>query len=115
VGVFFEASVPNVPAQEYTVMLDHGCNPPDPYLATGTAAVIIVQNVYLYERAPVMDEHVAVRVVGNSARLIAGALPAYAEARLAASAPAPFCGGQATASADPLPDWRHRTLPTPGT
>jgi hypothetical protein len=95
VGVFFEASVPNVPAKEYTVMLDHGCNPPDPYLdpRAGTAAVVIVQNVYPSEREPGMDEHVAVRVVGKSARIIAGALPAYAETRLAAMAPAPFCGG----------------------
>jgi hypothetical protein len=94
VGVFFEASVPSVAAKEYTVMLDHGCNPPDPYLdpRAGTAGIIIVQNVYPFEREPAMDEHVAVRVVNNSARIIAGALPDYAEARLAATTPAPLCG-----------------------
>jgi hypothetical protein len=104
VNVFFEASVPNVPAKEYTVMLDHGCNPPDPYLNTGTAAIILVQNVYPFEREPAMDEHVAVRVVNNSARIIAGALPGYAEARLAATTPAPLCGpgGSYAYAGDPV-------------
>ena len=90
VNVFFEASVPNVPANEYTVMLDHGTNPPDPYLNTGTAAVIIVQNVYPGEQVPEVGTHVAVRVVGNSARIIANALPPGVEARLAATAPMPI-------------------------
>lgn len=89
--LFFEASIPNVPATEYTVMLDRGSNPPDPYLdpRERAAAIIIVQNVYPFERAPQLNEHVAVRVVGNSARIIADALPLDVELRLAAAAPMP--------------------------
>ena len=73
-------------------MLDHGTNPPDPFLdpRAGTAAIIVVQNVYPYEQAPSMGDHVAVRVVGNSARIIANALPPEAAARLAATAPMPL-------------------------
>jgi hypothetical protein len=102
--VFFEASIPNVPASEYTVMLDRGSNPPDPYLdpRERTAAIIIVQNVYPFERAPQLNEHVAVRVVGNSARIIADALPPDVELRLAAAAPMPVpLSGQSVSSPPP--------------
>jgi hypothetical protein len=114
-NVFFEASIPNVPAKEYTVMLDRGSNPPDPYLdpRSGNAAIIIVQNVYPFEREPVMDEHVAVRVVGNSARIIADALPAYAKARLAATAPmpVPLAPPPAVYQAPLTRDWRSWDVP----
>ena len=76
-NIFFEASIPNVQALEYTVMLDRGSSPPDPYLdpREPTAPIIVVQNVYPFETAPQLNDHVAVRVVGKSARVIAGALP----------------------------------------
>jgi hypothetical protein len=114
VGVFFEASVPNVPAKEYTVMLDRGSNPPDPYLdpRASTAAVIVVQNVYPFEREPILNEHVAIRIVNNSARIIADALPPYAEARLAATAPMPVpLSAPAVYHAPSGRDWRSSVVP----
>jgi hypothetical protein len=92
VGVFFETSVPNVPANEYTVMLEHGTNPPDPYIdpRSGTGAILVVQNVYPFEEQPQLGQRVAVRVVGNSARIIANALPPEAAARLATASPMPI-------------------------
>ncbi len=52
VDVLAEASVPNFPAVEYTVMLDNGTNPPDPFLAPQerAAAVVVVQNLYPTDR-----------------------------------------------------------------
>jgi hypothetical protein len=103
-----------VPAKEYTVMLDLGSNPPDPYLdpRAGTAAILIVQNVYPFEREPMIDEHVAVRVVGNSAHIIADALPLYAAARLAAAAPMPVPLSPPAAAYRPSParDWRSKDV-----
>ena len=91
VGVFFEASVPNVPAIEYTVMLDNGTNPPDPYLARQQQTpIIVVQNVYPFEEpGPALGSRVAVRVVNNSARVIAAPAPPFPQQLLAAVAPMP--------------------------
>jgi len=38
-------------------MLDNGTNPLDPYVnpQSHTAAIIVVQNVYLFEREPQLD------------------------------------------------------------
>lgn len=90
--VFVEASVLNVPATEFTVMFDHRLQPPDPYLdpRAETAAIIIVQNVYPFEEQPTLNGHVAVRVVDNAARVIAGPLLPYAERLLAAAGPMPI-------------------------
>jgi hypothetical protein len=91
--VFLEASIPNVPATEYTVMLDNGTSPPDPYLnpQAHTAAIIVVQNVYPFEEpGPVPLSRVAVRVVGNSARVIAAPPPPFPQQLLAAVAPMPI-------------------------
>jgi outer membrane lipoprotein SlyB len=104
--LFLEAAIPNVPATEYTVMLDQGSTPPDP-----KSAIIIVQNVYPFERAPTLNEHVAVRAVGNSARVIADALPSDVEPRLAAG-PMPIpLSGPAVAYAPPLPEGHVELFP----
>jgi outer membrane lipoprotein SlyB len=112
VGVFFEASIPNVPAKEYTVMLDHGINPADPYLnpRSHTGAIIVVQNVYPFEGEPGVNTRVAVRVVGNSARVIANPLPPFAEALLAAAAPmpVPLQGPPAAAPPPPVESYGYR-------
>src|SRR5271166_4144045 len=70
VDVLVEASVPNLPAIEYTVMLDHGTYPPDPYLdpREPTAAVVVVQNQYPADAPLQINNHVVVRVVGKSGR-----------------------------------------------
>ena len=80
---------------------------PDPHLdrRAGTAAIIVVQNVYPFEQAPEMGQRVAVRVVGNSARIIANALPPEAAARLAATSPMPIPlsgGGPYAYAGDPV-------------
>jgi hypothetical protein len=106
--LFLEAAIPNVPAKEFTVMLDHGSNPPDP-----AAAIIIVQNVYPFEREPALNEHVAVRVVGNSARVIADALPPDVERRLTLTGgpmPIPLSGPE-VAYAPPLPKGHVELFP----
>jgi hypothetical protein len=104
--LFLEAAIPNVPAKEFTVMLDHGSDPPDP-----AAAIIIVQNVYPFEREPALNDHVAVRVVGNSARVIADALPPDVERRLAGG-PMPIpLSGPAVAYLPPLPQGRVELFP----
>ncbi len=92
VGVFFEVSIPNVPAVEYTVMLDNGTNPPDPYIPRQQKTpIIVVQNVYPDEQpGPAPPNRVVVRVVGNSARVIAAPPPPFPQGLLAAAAPMPI-------------------------
>jgi hypothetical protein len=80
VALLAAGTVPNLPATEFTVCLNGGTDPPDPYLPPGPAAVIVVQNDYpdrydlpngypndldMAPGAPVM-----VRVVGNSGRVM---------------------------------------------
>jgi hypothetical protein len=94
-------------------MLDRGTNPPDPYLDPrgGTAAIVVVQNVYPFEREPAMNEHVAVRVIGNSARVIADALPPEVAPRLAGG-PMPLpLAGSAVAYASPAPEGQVELFP----
>jgi hypothetical protein len=102
------ASAPNLPATEYTVMPDYGTNPPDPYVhAPGAAAVIVVQNDHQGDPPMRLGDHVVVRVVGNSGRVMANPLPPAIAARLAAGPlPVPLGSGSAIASAfvPPLPD-----------
>jgi hypothetical protein len=88
------ASAPNLPATEYTVLLDRGTNPPDPYTADPrAAAVIVVQNDNPGEPPLNWYAHVIVRVVGNSARVMANWLPPAIENRLAAGPlPVPLQG-----------------------
>jgi hypothetical protein len=75
VDVLFEGSVPNLPAIEYTVMLNTGTYPPDTFVADPRrAAVIVVQNEYP-DRYPsdvgmAAGEDVVVRVVGHSGRVM---------------------------------------------
>jgi len=105
VGVFFEASVPNLPATEYTVMLGHGTDSPDPYLdpRQHRTPIIVVQNVYPSETPPALGQRVAVRVVNNSARVIANPLPPEAAALLAAAGPMPVPPQGPPAAAPPPP------------
>jgi hypothetical protein len=102
------ASAPNLPATEYTVMPDYGTNPPDPYVhVPGAAAVIVVQNDHQGDLPMRLGDHVVVRVVGNSGRVMANPLPPAIAARLAAGPlPVPLDSGPAIASAfaPPLPD-----------
>ncbi len=78
-------TVPSLPAVEYTVMPDWGTNPPDPYVhAPGAAAVIVVQNVQPGDPPMALGQHVVVRVVGKSGRVMADPLLPWASARLAA-------------------------------
>jgi hypothetical protein len=90
--VFLEASIPNVLAKEYTVMLDNGIDPPNRFLNSRqrAAPIIVVQNVYPSEEpGPALWGPVAVRVVGNSARVIAAPPPPFPQQLLAAVAPMP--------------------------
>jgi hypothetical protein len=76
VDIIPSGSAPNVEANEYTVMLNTGTNPPDPFLSPRDprAAVIVVQNELpdRYPRDVGMQpgEDVVVRVVGNSGRVM---------------------------------------------
>jgi hypothetical protein len=74
-------TIPSLPATEYTVCLNRGTDPPDPYLPPGApAAVVVVQNDYpdRYDytngRQNDLDmqpgTQVVVRVVGNSGRVM---------------------------------------------
>jgi hypothetical protein len=84
--VFVGASAPNLPAIEYTVMLDNGTSPPDRYLAPGErkAAVIVVQNEFPTDQPLRVGDHVVVRVVGRSGRVMADPLTPGVERQLAA-------------------------------
>lgn len=73
--VFVEASVPHLPAIEYTVLLDYGTSPPDFNLAGGggRGAIIVVQNEPT-DHVLQKNQRVVVRVVGGSARVMANPL-----------------------------------------
>lgn len=76
-GVFAEALLPNLPAVEYTVILEANTFPPDPFLKPDQLpAVIVVQNepgAILPVNTPVF-----VRVAGGSGRVTAMAsLPQF--------------------------------------
>ncbi|MGH7091904.1 MAG: hypothetical protein ACREFB_00030, partial [Stellaceae bacterium] len=63
--VYADAAVPNVPAFEYTVLLDKKISPPDPYLSsTQSPAIIVVQNYYPGDFPLAAGYRVFVRVVG---------------------------------------------------
>jgi hypothetical protein len=118
VDVLVGGSVPNLPATEYTVMLNTGTNPPDPFLDSSqrTAAIIVVQND-LPERYPTdfgmqKGEPVVVRVVGRSGRVMRNPLTPNATAHLAAVAPMPVpLAGAAVAYAAPAPQGRVELFP----
>lgn len=100
-------------------MPDYGTNPPDPYVGVpGAAAVIVVQNDHEGDAPMHLGQHVVVRVVGKSGRVMADPLlPQYAALLAAGPLPIPLpcppsvtdCspyGGYplpATAVAPPLP------------
>jgi hypothetical protein len=73
----------------------------------GAAAVIVVQNDFPNDPPMRLGDHVVVRVVGKSGRVMANPLPPAIAARLAAGPlPVPLGSGPAIASAfaPPLPD-----------
>jgi hypothetical protein len=90
-NVFAEAAVPDVPAYEYTVLLDKKTNPPDPYLdATQRPAIIIVQNRYATDIPLAINDRAFVRVVGNVAHVMrADTIPPAVE-RLVSAGPLPI-------------------------
>ncbi|HVC50652.1 MAG TPA: hypothetical protein VND87_01385 [Stellaceae bacterium] len=75
--VFADAAVPNVPAIEYTVLLDKKTYPPDPYLNPAQSpAIIVVQNYYPDDLPLAVGYRAFVRVVGNTAHVMrADSLP----------------------------------------
>jgi hypothetical protein len=77
-GVFAEALLPNLPAIEYTVIVEANTFPPDPFLKPDQLpAVIVVQNEYPGAVLPV-NTPVFVRVAGGSGRVTAAAsLPQF--------------------------------------
>jgi hypothetical protein len=102
-------SVPNIEANEYTVMLNTGTNPPDPYLnqRERMAAVIVVQNE-LADRYPNdvgmrAGENVVVRVVGRSGRVMRDPFAPSLVAEAPPGAPAPLGVGALPGG---VPDWR---------
>jgi len=118
VDVLIGGSVPNLPANEYTVMLHTGTNPPDPFVdpRERMAAIIVVQNE-LADRYPAdvglqKGEEVVVRVVGNSGRVMRNPLSQTARAHLAAVAPMPVpLGGAPLAYAPPALQGRIELVP----
>ncbi len=90
-NVLTEAAVPDVPAYEYTVLLDKKTNPPDPYLdATQRPAIIIVQNRYATDIPLAINDRAFVRVVGNVAHIMrADTIPPAVE-RLVSAGPLPI-------------------------
>jgi len=72
--------------------------------------IVVVQNVYPSETPPALGQRVAVRVVNNSARVIANPLPPEAEALLAAAGPmpVPLQGAPAVASLPPVESYGYR-------
>jgi hypothetical protein len=81
IDFYVEGRVPNLPATEYTVELNNGTYPHDPYLpiTERRAAIIVVQNQDPNNSGPPLVNPVAVRVVGRSARVMndtAGVCPA---------------------------------------
>jgi hypothetical protein len=76
VDIIPSGSAPNMEANEYTVMLNTGTSPPDPFLSQRDprAAVIVLQNE-LPDRYPrdvgmQAGENVVVRVVGSTGRVM---------------------------------------------
>jgi hypothetical protein len=105
VNVFAEAAVPDVPAGEYTVLLDKKTNPPDPYLEyTQRPAIIIVQNRYPTDLPLTVNDRVFVRVVGSVAHVMrADTLPPSAE-RIVSAGPLPVpLGYQSPPQEPPCP------------
>jgi len=82
--------VPNLPAVEYTVMLDKETLPPDPYLDPGQrTSVIVVQNEQIQDEGIATGSRAIIRVVGNeregySARVMRADTLAAAEANVSA-------------------------------
>jgi hypothetical protein len=71
-----------------------------------------VQNVYPFEPTPVLGQQVAVRVVGNSARVIANPLPGATPGELqllaaAAPMPVPLQGAPAVAAPPPVQSYGY--------
>jgi hypothetical protein len=91
VNVFAEAAVPDVPADEYTVLLDKKTNPPDPYLdPTQRPAIIVVQNRYATDLPLAVNDRAFVRVVGRVAHVMrADTIPPAVE-RLVSAGPLPI-------------------------
>ena len=84
--VLVEGSAPYLSAIEYTVWLDYGTFPPDLNLASGggKGAIIVVQNEFPTHHQLQVGEHVVVRVVGGSARVMANPLAPDVARQLAA-------------------------------
>lgn len=72
IDVLLEASVPNLPAIEYTVIVEKNTCPPDPFLQRSGQhpAVIVVQNEYPGDARIPVNAPVFVRVVGGSGRVM---------------------------------------------
>jgi hypothetical protein len=119
------ASAPNLPANEYTVLLRTGTSPPDQTLsrAEPMAAVVVVQNTlpaqYPNEGQLVPGADVVVRVVGQSGRVMrspfggycAGNFPwsqtASAGVRpIAPGRPGGVADWQGFAAEHQIPDWQ---------
>jgi len=79
VDVLVEGAVPNVPAVEYTVVLDRNTYPPDPFLQPNQRpAVLVVQNEYPTDTRLSVGTRVFVRVTGGSGRVMAAnSLPPF--------------------------------------
>ncbi|HYM72093.1 MAG TPA: hypothetical protein VET89_03860 [Stellaceae bacterium] len=96
VDVLVEGSAPNLPAIEYTVLLDKGTYPPDPYLRPDPyfglerkTPIIVVQNELPTDHQLQVNERVVVRVVGRSGRVMANRFSPGLE-QLIAAGPMPI-------------------------
>ena len=90
VNVYAEAAVPDVPAVEYTVLLDRKTYPPDPYLSPAQhPAIIVVQNRYPTDLPLAVNNRVFVRVVGNVAHVMRADTISPAYERVVSAGPLP--------------------------
>ncbi|HZT86742.1 MAG TPA: hypothetical protein VFA12_02155 [Stellaceae bacterium] len=84
--LFAGGVVPNVPAREYTVLLDKNIYPLDPFLGYGQRpAIVVVQNDYAGDPPLPVNARALVRVIGNVAHVMpAAAIPPALERTLSA-------------------------------
>jgi hypothetical protein len=98
--IYGEQSLPNVPAVEYTVLLDHGTLPPDQNLQyPQRPAIVVVQNQYPSDQPLKVGDRAFVRVIDGTAHVMrADSLPP---------------GIEPTVSGGPLPMTAAAGLPDP--
>jgi hypothetical protein len=84
--IFAGGATPDLPAVEYTVVLDKNTNPADPYLRPGQRpAIVIVQNRYATDLPLNVGDRAFVRVIGDTAHVMrADTLPPGLERTLSA-------------------------------